>query len=278
MQLPSTLVFDYPTVAALSEFLGSKLGGSPAAGSAAHGNAAAAPAQLGAAALALTRADGSGTPLAVVVLGTAWRAPQAALARLALPGGLDVVGRVPHARWDLEADPLAARFGAYLSDVASFDAAAFGVSDAEAALMDPQQRLLLECVGEAALAHPVALEAAPLRSRGVYVGAFPGGRAAHLRWRTCIRWISVQQQLAHPRRRPLACLSCSLQAWRPPTMAPWRSSTRSAAPSTSPRARPAWRAAASATPLACAAPASVWTPPARVGLFVRAPPAAQKLS
>jgi acyl transferase domain-containing protein len=37
----------------------------------------------------------------------------------------------------------------YLPGVADFDAPAFGVSGAEAALMDPQQRLLLELAAEA---------------------------------------------------------------------------------------------------------------------------------
>ena len=56
-----------------------------------------------------------------------------------------------------------------------FDAAAFSISDAEAVLMDPQQRLLLECVGEALLAGGVDSAAAPLRSRGVYVGELERG-------------------------------------------------------------------------------------------------------
>jgi len=48
---------------------------------------------------------------------------------------------------------LQASFGSFLPDVAGFDAAAFGLPEAEALLMDPQQRLLMEvsweCLGPA---------------------------------------------------------------------------------------------------------------------------------
>ena len=62
------------------------------------------------------------------------------------------------------------RFGSFISNITSFDAAAFGLSEAEALLMDPQQRLLLEAFYEAQLsaASPQSLL---LRPRfGVYVG------------------------------------------------------------------------------------------------------------
>lgn len=41
-----------------------------------------------------------------------------------------------------------ARFGSFLSEPFSFDAAAYSIAANEAVLMDPQQRLLLESVAE----------------------------------------------------------------------------------------------------------------------------------
>ncbi len=170
VQLPSTLVFDYPTVAALTEFLSAKLAGqqgaSPAASSYAVAIGSALPASL-----ALGSLPAGAASSAVVMLGASWRSPRQALDQLGeVANGVDAIGLVPLDRWNVEADPLAARFGAYLADVAAFDAAAFSTSDAEAALMDPQQRLLLETVGEALLGMAVDAAAAPLRARGVYVG------------------------------------------------------------------------------------------------------------
>lgn len=46
---------------------------------------------------------------------------------------------------------LLCRFGAFLPDVASFDASLMGISNAEATLTDPQQRLLMETTSEALL-------------------------------------------------------------------------------------------------------------------------------
>src|ERR1700760_271357 len=74
-----------------------------------------------------------------------------------LADGRDAVGEVPPDRWDAEAfydpDPLAtgrmaSKWGAFLPDVAGFDADFFGIAPREAEAMDPQQRLLLEVAWE----------------------------------------------------------------------------------------------------------------------------------
>jgi acyl transferase domain-containing protein len=73
------------------------------------------------------------------------------------------------------------RFGSFLPAAAAFDAAAFGLSDAEATSIDPQQRLLMDLYYEAAAsAASAATAAAPAgqasstlaarQSVGVYVG------------------------------------------------------------------------------------------------------------
>lgn len=70
-------------------------------------------------------------------------------ARALFLAGRDVVGTVPPERFVLPATTRSGRpvpaAAALLDDVASFDAALFGISAREATAMDPQQRLLLEC-------------------------------------------------------------------------------------------------------------------------------------
>ena len=65
--------------------------------------------------------------------------------------GPDPIRQIPLDRWDADSNaitaPTGARFGGFVSDWSSFDAAAFAIASAEAAVMDPQQRLLLEVGG-----------------------------------------------------------------------------------------------------------------------------------
>lgn len=98
----------------------------------------------------------------VAVVGAACRLPGgiSSLRQLwtALEQGRDLVGTVPDDRFETGrfVDTTVPRpgmsytaAGGFLSDVATFDAACFGISPAEAEQMDPQHRLLLELTAEA---------------------------------------------------------------------------------------------------------------------------------
>ncbi|MEZ4271524.1 MAG: SDR family oxidoreductase [Myxococcota bacterium] len=161
---PVTVVFDYPTIARLSQYIleDLSLDTSP-------------PVQAPRAVTASTE------PVAIVGMGCRFPNGANTLERFwtLLEKGDNAVVEVPSSRWDIDAfydpDPnapgkMVTRWGGFLDDVDQFDCRFFGVSPREAAGMDPQQRLLLETSWEALeqagittsqlLDHPV----------GVYVG------------------------------------------------------------------------------------------------------------
>ncbi|MGA4844257.1 beta-ketoacyl synthase N-terminal-like domain-containing protein [Streptomyces sp. G45] len=96
----------------------------------------------------------------------------------ALIEGRDLVSDTPPDRFDRGAfgDPggRAGRTyttaGAFLEDVASFDAAFFGMSPKETSRVDPQHRLVLECAVEALGDAAIAPEALAGSDAGVFVG------------------------------------------------------------------------------------------------------------
>ncbi|MGC4897002.1 type I polyketide synthase, partial [Micromonospora sp. DT31] len=86
-----------------------------------------------------------------------------------LAAGRDAIIEAPAERWDPAVLPTP-RFGGFLDDVETFDAAFFGIPPREAAAMDPQQRLVLELSWEA-LEHARIV---PDRLRGSRTGVFVG--------------------------------------------------------------------------------------------------------
>ncbi|MFL5910810.1 MAG: SDR family NAD(P)-dependent oxidoreductase, partial [Gaiellaceae bacterium] len=163
LKLPTTLVFDHPSPAAVVELLRSKVAGGERAGTA-------------------RRSSRSDEPIAIVGMSARYpggvRSPDD-LWQLVLAGE-DAIGTFPDNRgWDLERlydpDPDHAgtsysRHGGFVYDADEFDPDFFSISPREALAMDPQQRLLLEGAWE-------ALEDAgidPSGLRGSQTGVFAG--------------------------------------------------------------------------------------------------------
>lgn len=121
--------------------------------------AAAAPVSTTAAAAAPFRAVARhiATPMAgsasIAVVGMSCRLPQGGSGSKPQLHAVDTVTAIPYNRWDVvqvagSVGELQASFGSFVAGAACFDAAAFGLPEAEAVQMDPQQRLLMELAWE----------------------------------------------------------------------------------------------------------------------------------
>ncbi|MFE9922828.1 SDR family NAD(P)-dependent oxidoreductase [Streptomyces sp. NPDC005774] len=124
-----------------------------------------------------------------------------------LRDGRDMVGEMPADRLprDRTVDPGTVRpgrsytaAGGFLQDVASFDAAYFGMSPAEARHIDPQQRLLLEMAAEALDDAALPAESLAGSDTCVYVGVSDPGYGVNL---------SMMQDHTSPHTMPGATLS-----------------------------------------------------------------------
>jgi acyl transferase domain-containing protein/acyl carrier protein len=162
--LATTIVFDYPSPAALAEHLLELVMGDPAA------------------ARVATAARGHEEPIAIVGMSCRFPGGVSSPRQLwdLLARGGDAISSLPGDRgWDLERlfDPrpgepgkIYVSEGGFLHDAAEFDPAFFEISPREAIEMDPQQRLMLEASWE-------ALEDAGIDPRGLggsRTGVFAG--------------------------------------------------------------------------------------------------------
>ncbi len=165
LELPPTLVFDYPTPQAAADFLRLEVEGAKHSTRVARRSPA--------------RVD---EPIAIVGMSCRYPGGVASpedLWELVASGG-DAIGKFPEDRgWDVERlfdpDPDSpggsyTRHGGFLYDAGDFDAELFSISPREALAMDPQQRLLLEGAWEAFEDAGVD----PLSLKGSQTGVFAG--------------------------------------------------------------------------------------------------------
>ncbi|MFD7668474.1 type I polyketide synthase [Streptomyces sp. NPDC059788] len=160
LQLPATVVFDYPAAAALADYLRGELLGIRT------DTTDAAPAVPAAA---------FDEPIAIVGMGCRLPGGVSTPEQLwdLVAAGTDALSEFPQDRgWEAAGDTGSyARVGGFVHDAGDFDAGFFGISPREALAMDPQQRMLLEVSWEAV--ERAGIPPASLRGTrtGVFVGA-----------------------------------------------------------------------------------------------------------
>ena len=161
-ELSPTLVYEYPTIAALSRYLGR-----------ASGTAEDAPS---------SDAQLLDPRKQIAIIGIGCRFPGAddppSYWRL-LRDGLDMIREVPRDRWDARAfyhpdasvpGKAVTRWGGFLDQVDRFDPFFFGISPGEAERMDPQQRLLMALAYESFEDAGYPMRRLAGRRTGVFIG------------------------------------------------------------------------------------------------------------
>ncbi|WP_216206438.1 type I polyketide synthase [Amycolatopsis aidingensis] len=182
-RLESTVVWEYPTVEQLADFLGAETPGATGAIGATTAEQSPEQARTEVTEPAAEREPAADGPEPVAIVGIGCRFPGGVHGPDAfwqlLREGRDAVTEVPAQRWDVadytSEDPAApgrtnSKWGGFLDRVDEFDLHFFGISPQEAARMDPQQRLLAEVCWEALEDAGLPAERLAGSATGVFVG------------------------------------------------------------------------------------------------------------
>ena len=158
--VPPTLVWDYPNIKAIAQYLSSETFSDTNA--------------------AIRELTTNCEPIAIIGLGCRLPgAPDVPAFWELLHGGIDAITEVPPDRWDSNVfyDPTPAtpgkmdtRWGGFLEQIDKFDSDFFSIAPREAERMDPQQRLLLEVAWEALEDAGLAPDQLAGSQTGVFVG------------------------------------------------------------------------------------------------------------
>ncbi len=165
LKLPATLMFDYPIIQNLSEYLISRVLEDPKQS------------------VSKRSKTYSHTDEPIAIIGMGCRFPGGATNPeefwKLLSEGRDAIGHIPTTRWDVESiyseEPgvpgkMNTREAGLLKDIDQFDAGFFGITETEAKNLDPQHRILMETAWQ-------AIESAGLTKSGVFgtdTGVFMG--------------------------------------------------------------------------------------------------------
>lgn len=167
--LSTSIVFNYPSIRSLSEYIAREHIGSP--NQSPHSS------------MSLVSKAHQRTEDAIAIIGCGLRFPGGIRSldsfwKVLRAGGI-VVGDIPMTRWDAERyydpDPerpgmMNTRWAGIMDDIDRFDAKFFGISPREAIKMDPQHRIILETVWEAIENAAIPASNLAKSATGVYVG------------------------------------------------------------------------------------------------------------
>ncbi|MBF0396014.1 MAG: SDR family NAD(P)-dependent oxidoreductase [Desulfobacterales bacterium] len=193
LSLSASIIFDYPNIYALSDYLLSRLDKKVESGSPnVH--------------VSHKKKNNDNDDSLIAVVGMGCRFPGGAnnphLFWDILIHGKDGICKIPKERFDAESfyDPnpnaagkMITKYGGFLSsvDIEAFDEAFFGISPQEAKYLDPQQKLLLEVTWEAFHDAGISIQALKEKQVGVYVGICSNDFMRNVLWVNDLRDINV---------------------------------------------------------------------------------------